>query len=46
MPGSFSAGAPHDGVTLVLAGVRIELSGAHAERIVRFVLGQLGGGRC
>lgn len=45
-PGSVCAGAPHDGVTLVLAGVRIELSGAHAERIVHFVLGQLGGGRC
>lgn len=41
-----SAGAPHDGVTLVLAGVRIELSEAHAERVVDFVLGQLGGGRC
>lgn len=35
-----------DGVTLSLVGVRIELSGVHAERIVRFVLGQLGGGRC
>jgi hypothetical protein len=35
-----------DRVTLSLAGVRIELTGAHAERIVRFVLGQLGGGRC
>jgi len=35
-----------DGVTLSLAGVRIELSGVHAERIVRYVLGQLGGGRC
>jgi hypothetical protein len=35
-----------DGVTLSLAGVRIELSGVNAERIVRFVLGQLGGGRC
>ena len=35
-----------DGVTLSLAGVRIELSGVHAKRIVRFVLGQLGGGRC
>jgi hypothetical protein len=29
-----------------LAGARIELTGAHAERIVRFVLGQLGGARC
>jgi hypothetical protein len=29
-----------DRVTLSLAGVRIELSGVHAERIVRFVLGQ------
>jgi len=37
---------PNDGVTLVLAGVRIELSGTHAGRIVDFVLGQLGGGRC
>jgi transposase-like protein len=45
-PGSISAGAPHDGVALVLSGVRLELSGAHAERIVDFVLGQLGGGRC
>jgi hypothetical protein len=35
-----------DGVALSLADVRIELSGVHAERIVRFVLGQLGGGRC
>ncbi len=35
-----------DRVTLSLAGVRIELTGAHAERIVRFVLGQLGGSRC
>jgi transposase-like protein len=43
---SVSAGAPNDGVTLVLAGVRIELSGTHAVRIVDFVLGQLGDGRC
>ena len=35
-----------DRVRLSLAGVRIELTGAHAERIVRFVLGQLGGARC
>ncbi|MBC8742974.1 hypothetical protein F6X40_41720 [Paraburkholderia sp. UCT31] len=35
-----------DRVTLSLAGVRIELTGVHAERIVRFVLGQLGGARC
>jgi hypothetical protein len=35
-----------DRVTLSLAGVRIELTGAHAERIVRFVLGQLGGAQC
>jgi hypothetical protein len=35
-----------DRVTLSLAGVRIELTGAHAERIVRFVLGQLAGSRC
>jgi hypothetical protein len=40
------ASPPRDRVTLSLAGVRIELSGVHAERIVRFVLGQLGGGRC
>lgn len=45
-PGSVSAGAPNDGVTLVLADVRIELRGAHGERIVDFVLGQLGSGRC
>jgi sarcosine oxidase gamma subunit len=35
-----------DRVTLSLAGVRIELTGAHADRIVRFVLGQLRGSRC
>jgi hypothetical protein len=35
-----------DQVVVALAGVRIELTGTHAERIVRFVLGQLGGGRC
>ncbi|WP_258875842.1 hypothetical protein [Paraburkholderia sp. BL27I4N3] len=35
-----------DRETLSLAGVRIELTGAHAERIVRFVLGRLGGSRC
>ncbi|WP_445343939.1 IS66 family insertion sequence element accessory protein TnpA [Caballeronia hypogeia] len=35
-----------DRVTLSIAGVRIELSGVHAERIVRFVPGQLGGARC
>jgi hypothetical protein len=35
-----------DRVTLSIAGVRIEMSGVHAERIVRFVLGQLGGARC
>lgn len=45
-PDSVPAGALHDGVTLALAGVCIELSGAHAERIVDFVLGRLGGGRC
>ena len=40
------ASSSRDRVTLSLAGVRIELTGAHAERIVRFVLGQLGGARC
>jgi len=35
-----------DQVVVTLGGARIELSGVHAERIVRFVLGQLGGGRC
>ncbi|CCD35478.1 unnamed protein product [Candidatus Paraburkholderia kirkii UZHbot1] len=35
-----------DRVTLSLAGVRIALSGVHAERIVRFVLGQRGSARC
>jgi hypothetical protein len=35
-----------DRVIRTLAGVRIELVGVHAERIVRFVLGQLGGARC
>ena len=45
-PPAADAPASRDRVTLSLAGVRIELSGVHAERIVRFVLGQLGGGRC
>lgn len=40
------ASSSRDRVTLSFAGVRIELTGAHAERIVRFVLGQLGGARC
>jgi len=40
------ASPSRDRVVLSLAGVRIELSGVHAERIVRFVLGQLRGGRC
>jgi hypothetical protein len=40
------ASPSRDRVMLSLAGVRIELSGVHAERVVRFVLGQLGGGRC
>ena len=34
-----------DRVTLSLAAVRIDLTGTHTSRLVRFVLGQLGGGR-
>ena len=49
-PSSASADTPssstRDRITLSIAGVRIELSGVHAERIVRVVLGQLGGARC
>jgi hypothetical protein len=49
-PSSASADTPasstRDRVTLSTAGVRIEMSDVHAERIVRFVLGQLGGARC
>jgi sarcosine oxidase gamma subunit len=45
-PALDASSSSRDRVTLSLAGVRIELTGAHAERIVRFVLGQLGGGRC
>ncbi|OTP79243.1 hypothetical protein PAMC26510_06055 [Caballeronia sordidicola] len=37
------ASPSRDRLTLSLTGVRIELSGVHAERIVRFLLGQLGG---
>jgi hypothetical protein len=44
--GDVSAGVPHDGVALTLGGVRIELGGVHAERIVRFVLDQLRGAQC
>jgi hypothetical protein len=43
---TLDASCSRDRVILLLAGVRVELSGVHAERIVRFVLGQLGGGRC
>ena len=35
-----------DQVVVTLGGARIEMAGVHAEHIVRFVLGQLGGGRC
>ncbi|WP_159462994.1 IS66 family insertion sequence element accessory protein TnpA [Caballeronia telluris] len=45
-PADTPSTSPRDRVTLSIAGVRIELSGVHAERIVRFVLGQLGGARC
>ena len=45
-PALDSSSSSRDRVTLSLSGVRIELTGAHAERIVRFVLGQLGGARC
>ncbi|NYH13803.1 IS66 family insertion sequence element accessory protein TnpA [Paraburkholderia bryophila] len=45
-PALDASSSSRDRVTLSLAGVRIELTGAHAERIVRFVLGQLGGARC
>lgn len=41
-----ASSSSRDRVTLSLAGVRIELTGAHAERLVRFVLGQMGGARC
>lgn len=41
-----SSSSTRDRVTLSIAGVRIEMSGVHAERIVRVVLGQLGGARC
>ena len=48
---------PHDSKSVILSGDgacapvvdpdRVsQLTGAHAERIVRFVLGQLGGARC
>jgi hypothetical protein len=45
-PAMDAPSSSRDRVRLSLAGVRIELTGAHAERIVRFVLGQLGGARC
>jgi hypothetical protein len=45
-PSTTADTSSRDRVTLSLAGVRIELTGAHAERIVRFVFGQLGGARC
>ncbi|TDN58747.1 hypothetical protein [Paraburkholderia sp. BL10I2N1] len=45
-PALDASSSSRDRVTLSLAGVRVELTGVHAERIVRFVLGQLGGARC
>jgi hypothetical protein len=45
-PADMPSTSTRDRVTLSIAGVRIELSGVHAERIVRFVLGQIGGARC
>lgn len=36
----------HDSVTLTIAGMRVELTGAHAERIVRHLLGRLGAAKC
>ncbi|MBC8641962.1 hypothetical protein IAG25_34605 [Caballeronia sp. EK] len=43
---SVDSSSARDRVIVTRAGVRIELVGVHAERIVRFVLGQLGGARC
>jgi hypothetical protein len=42
------AGRPssRDAVTLTCGGVRVELTGAHADRIVRHLLGRLGGFAC
>ena len=37
---------PRDSVVLTLAGTRIELTGAHADRIVRYLLGRLGSSAC
>jgi hypothetical protein len=45
-PVGSDASCSRDQVVLSLARVRIELSGVHAERIARFVLGQLERGRC
>lgn len=38
--------ASRDCVVLTLAGTRIELTGAHADRIVRHLLGRLGSSGC
>lgn len=38
--------ASRDSVVLTLAGTRIELTGAHADRIVRHLLGRLGSSGC
>lgn len=35
-----------DSVILTLAGTRIELTGAHADRIVRYLMGRLGSSAC
>jgi len=42
------AGRPssRDAVTLTCGGVRVELTGVHADRIVRHLLGRLGGFAC
>jgi transposase-like protein len=39
-------GLARDSVVLTIAGMRVELNGAHADRVVRHLLGRLGSAKC
>ena len=39
-------GLARDSVVLTIAGMRVELNGAHADRVVRHLLARLGSGKC
>lgn len=47
-PSSYSSlkASPRDSVVINRGGVRVELCGSHADRIVRYLIGRLGGPTC